>query len=155
MGTLGKTLGENVRRLREARGLSQADLARLVGKDQAYMSRFESGRYDHPHRDLLIAIADALHVSLAEVEGEAPPRVLTPYEANPAFRRFIDRLEAMPERERAGAMAVIDQILDFALQNLLQKDASQELTAPAKTETRPSTYKGPARQRKGGVRKKR
>ncbi len=60
-------LGENIRRLREQRGLSQLALARAAGIDQGHLSAIEHGKRPDPQVSVLNAIARALGVTLDEV----------------------------------------------------------------------------------------
>ena len=52
-----ETVHMRLRSLREARGLSQAALARALGFDQSYVTRYEIGRNDPPPK-YLKAVAD-------------------------------------------------------------------------------------------------
>ena len=72
---LQRTLGSHVRRLRKARGLSQAALATAAGVSVGNLSMIESGR-GNPRATTLAAIAAALEVnptSLLVEEPSAPP----------------------------------------------------------------------------------
>ena len=67
--------GDRLRRLREAKGWSQEELARQAGSvTQAQVSRLESGQRANPKATVLLALARALQVSvdelLREEEGE-------------------------------------------------------------------------------------
>lgn len=64
-------LAENVRALREARGLTQAQVARLAGIPRPTWTNMESGAAN-PTLSVLLKISDALHVRLDELLG--PPR---------------------------------------------------------------------------------
>ena len=65
------TLGDRIRQEREARGLTQADLAsRVGGVTSQYISMLESGKRDNPNRDMLRRLAAAFSISVAELEGE-------------------------------------------------------------------------------------
>lgn len=57
-----------LRELREARGLSQSQLAQLVGVDQSDLSHIEAGRHD-PRLDTALKLARALGVSVEELVG--------------------------------------------------------------------------------------
>jgi len=48
-------------RLRQRRGLSQAELAQLMGVRQETISRYENPEYDHPNLRPLRKIAENLH----------------------------------------------------------------------------------------------
>jgi transcriptional regulator with XRE-family HTH domain len=94
-------LGKFITTHREARGLSQSQLAKEIGAPRSSVHYWESGKYDpEPHR--LEALARALSVSyedLYELLGYAIP--------NPApaeyFRRRGYPREAVKEIERAVA----------------------------------------------------
>jgi transcriptional regulator with XRE-family HTH domain len=68
-----KTIAANVRRLRAARGLSAAGLARASGVARATLAELEAGR-GNPTVETLYGLASVLGVTLADllVEGEPP-----------------------------------------------------------------------------------
>jgi transcriptional regulator with XRE-family HTH domain len=86
--------GERVRRLREARNLTAAGLAERAGLAQSQVSRIESGAHVEVRRSTLVALADALGVSLDLLVGREPP----------AHQTAADRLERIAQelREQAG-----------------------------------------------------
>jgi len=86
----GANLAANVRRLREARGLSQQQMARLAGIPRPTWASLESGGAN-PTLAVLGRAASALSVSIEELIG--PPRT--------AARRFA--AAEVPERRRQGA----------------------------------------------------
>ena len=61
---------ENIRVIREKKGLSQADLADLVGVDQSTICRIEAGN-QRVYVDTLVVIAEALEVRPARLLPEA------------------------------------------------------------------------------------
>jgi XRE family transcriptional regulator, regulator of sulfur utilization len=86
----GANLAANVRRLREARGLSQAQMARLAGIPRPTWASLEAGGAN-PTLGVLARTAAALSVSIEELIG--PPRT--------AARLFP--AGAWPEKRRGGA----------------------------------------------------
>ena len=64
-------LGDNIRRLRMERELSQQDLADKVGVIQPAISQIESGAVN-PRYTTLLALAAALDVSLDELAKDEP-----------------------------------------------------------------------------------
>jgi phage repressor protein C with HTH and peptisase S24 domain/DNA-binding XRE family transcriptional regulator len=75
-------LKDNVKRLREAQGLSQADLGRLAGASQQVIADIESGRTLRPRQ--LFRIAEALGVAVGELDpsirgDHGPAPVAGPY----------------------------------------------------------------------------
>jgi len=61
-------LGENIKKYRKLRGLTQADLAERANISRSYLADVERNRY-HPSISTLLEIASALNVSLAELFG--------------------------------------------------------------------------------------
>lgn len=61
-----RQVGEQIRRVREARNLSQPDVCGRSGIDVATYSRIERG-HSSPLLDTLIRIADAIGVDLVEL----------------------------------------------------------------------------------------
>jgi len=65
---------EVLRRRRNERGMSQADLAKAVGVDTRQIRRYEAGE-QQPTLSVAVAIADALGIAIAELAGLPSPRV--------------------------------------------------------------------------------
>jgi transcriptional regulator with XRE-family HTH domain len=66
-----RILGSNVRRLRKAAGLSQAELANRMGVDRAYVSGLELGQRN-PTIVTLWHLGQALEIDLGEFFFQAP-----------------------------------------------------------------------------------
>jgi transcriptional regulator with XRE-family HTH domain len=66
MTDTAKKLGLNIKRLREAKGMTQGDLCRKLDVDRAYMSNVESGK-KNPTLATIERIASALDVSINEL----------------------------------------------------------------------------------------
>ena len=66
MSNPAKKLGENIRRIRLAKEMTQGDLCRKLGFDRAYMSNVESGK-KNPTLSTIERIAKALVVSIEEL----------------------------------------------------------------------------------------
>lgn len=66
MSNPAKKLGENIRRIRLAKGMTQGDLCRKLEVDRAYMSNVESGK-KNPTLSTIGRIAKALNVSIEEL----------------------------------------------------------------------------------------
>jgi transcriptional regulator with XRE-family HTH domain len=88
---LGAHLGRNIRQLRAARGLTQAQVARLAGLPRATWSNLESGAAN-PTLEVLRRVAGALQLSIEELLSR--PRSPT---------RLYAR-GSLPERSVAGAV---------------------------------------------------
>lgn len=61
--TIYATLGQNVRALRKARGLSQTELAQICNMEPSNLNRLENG-HTNPSVRTLMQIANALHLPL-------------------------------------------------------------------------------------------
>jgi transcriptional regulator with XRE-family HTH domain len=68
-----ETMGQRLRRLREAADMSQPELARAAGVPVGTLRNWEQGRRI-PRFDTAAAVAWALGVSLDDLAGEPPPR---------------------------------------------------------------------------------
>jgi transcriptional regulator with XRE-family HTH domain len=66
------TLGQTIKALREARGLSPAALADLARISRSYLSQIESGQMANPSATVLYRIARHLGTSIAILLGEPP-----------------------------------------------------------------------------------
>lgn len=68
-------LGENIRRLRQERGLCQEELGRRIGASKQSVSNWENGNIA-PSIDLLIRLADFFGVSTDYLLGREERRTL-------------------------------------------------------------------------------
>ena len=66
MTNSAKKLGDNIRRIRLAKEMTQGDLCRKLGVDRGYMSNVESGK-KNPTLSTIERIAKALDVSIEEL----------------------------------------------------------------------------------------
>ncbi len=65
-----RTVGQRVRKYREAQGYSLTDLARASGVSRSYLYQVESGE-SSPTEEKLVALARALGVSASDLLGES------------------------------------------------------------------------------------
>jgi transcriptional regulator with XRE-family HTH domain len=61
-------MGKTVRKLRQAKGLSQAEVAKRAGLSREYVNKIEAGKYDPP-LSTINAIAEALGVTARRLMG--------------------------------------------------------------------------------------
>jgi len=103
-------IGERIRALREARGVSRDALARACGMAAGSIYLIESGRRPHPSSESLEKIARGLRVYVSALyEGEPVPLGEAPREAVPLDMQ--PQGEWLKERLLSGAIAVetVDQ----------------------------------------------
>lgn len=72
-------LGENIKALRKAKGLSQQELAERLHVVRQTVSKWEQG-LSVPDSDLLVRLAEALEVTVAELLGTPEPESTAPRE---------------------------------------------------------------------------
>jgi len=66
MAQISKTLGQNIKRIRLKKRMSQGDICRAIEMDRSYMSASESGKKNVTIADLE-KLASALDVSVDEL----------------------------------------------------------------------------------------
>jgi transcriptional regulator with XRE-family HTH domain len=65
------SLGERVALLRRRRGLSQVELSNLIGRSESWVSQVERGARHLDRLSVLRKVADALEVSVADLQPTA------------------------------------------------------------------------------------
>lgn len=114
-----KNVGQNIARIRQARGLNQTQLAELVGVAQPHISRIENG-YEKPPLLLFRLIADKLHVSLADIVAD---------ERTAAELALIDAFRALPAGRQQGWLDMARLVQDQAEATAEEADGNLGQTA--------------------------
>jgi transcriptional regulator with XRE-family HTH domain len=102
--------GRRLVQLRQARGLTQVQLAQAAGTSQRVISHYETVA-EYPAVEVLIAIAKVLRVTTDELLGLKPPaRVLVtkPPPEDAALLRRLRLVSQLPERDRRAVLRLID-----------------------------------------------
>ena len=103
-------LSDRIKQLRTEAGLSQAELAKLVGgSDARQISRYENGRIT-PSLDATIRIAEALNISLDYLAIENTPRRPLHLEDHGLADRLTG-LSELDEDDRQSLLRVLDAFL--------------------------------------------
>ena len=68
MAPTARQMGNTVRRIRLAKGLSQADIAKRCKLSREYINKIEAGKYDPP-LSTINALAEALGVTARRLMG--------------------------------------------------------------------------------------
>lgn len=97
--------GDRLAELRRQRGLTQQDLADLVGATGPMIRGYERG-VAYPRVELLVRIADTLECSLDDLFGREPPKV-----ANRELQRLVERISTFPNSEQKIAVAVLEGLV--------------------------------------------
>ena len=112
MGVLTKGFGVRLRRLRESRGLSQKQLADLVGADVVQISRYERGQV-LPALETAAALALTLKASADELWlgiDASRPREEPVIEDLRLYQRFREA-EGLPQKDREAIILLVDGVL--------------------------------------------
>lgn len=88
-----KGIGHKIRKYRQLKGITQGELAKLVGSHQSNINRIENGRQNYTI-DFLFNLAHVLNIPEYEIFSDQP---LVPYESREPIMKFN-----MPEGELEG-----------------------------------------------------
>lgn len=90
-------LGQRLRKFRDDRGWTQAELAERAGVSKPYVSELESGAGRRPSGQILLKLADALGVTVADILGRQVVPSGDPHV--PASLREFAELRGLPESD--------------------------------------------------------
>lgn len=106
-----KDVGARLRRVREARDISQVELAKRLGVTQSNVSEMERG-IRSVTSDLAVKLARTLRVSVDEIlVGGNHTAEKTPLASVKLLRR-VQRIEKLPEARQRVVLKVIDALID-------------------------------------------
>jgi transcriptional regulator with XRE-family HTH domain len=111
--TPGQIVGRNVRAARDARLLSQRELAERSGVAKITIATLELGQRPHPRRRTVEKLADALGVDIAELLGSDYPK---------APRGVPDSLSELLRRRETRTDHLADEWLKDTLEGLSLED---------------------------------
>lgn len=112
MGALTKSFGLRLKSAREGKGLSQKQLAEMVGADPMQISRYERGQV-LPALETAVALAEALQTPADELWMGHPPSAASaepPIADLRLFQRFREA-ERLPRSDREAIILLIDGVL--------------------------------------------
>jgi transcriptional regulator with XRE-family HTH domain len=112
VGTLTKGFGLRLKKLRESRGLSQKQLADLVGADVVQISRYERVQVV-PALETAAALAQILKVSADELWlgiDATKPQEEPPIGDLRLYQRFREA-EGLPHKDREAIILLVDGVL--------------------------------------------
>jgi transcriptional regulator with XRE-family HTH domain len=118
------TLGSRIKRLRQERSWSQAQLGKRLGVHQKQISGYERGIH-FPQTDLLIRVAELFDVSLDFLAFDGREDTDRVRLADRELLERFEQIDQLSEADRATVKAVLDT---FILKSRFQKLAS---VAPA------------------------
>ncbi len=106
-----KDVGERVTALRKEQGLTQAQIAELLGISQQMVALYELGRRRIP-LDLLPEFARLLGVSIEGLFGAAPQTARRG--PTPKLQQQLERINRLPRSQQRFVMKMIDAVLTQA-----------------------------------------
>lgn len=95
-------IGDRVRAWRLHGGMTQAQVESLAGCSHNTISRIESGEVRWPRLETLTRIADALSISLEQLQFGMPRLQSRDGSACDAIDRLVEALRALPDDRRDG-----------------------------------------------------
>ncbi len=102
--------GKELRRLREAKGISQRKLGEMVGLASGYISRIERAEFKPPSEEKIVAMAEILGAnkdSLLALSGKVSSDVLDAVKSNPLnMPEIIRRIEGWGELSNLAMLSV-------------------------------------------------
>jgi transcriptional regulator with XRE-family HTH domain len=101
--------GQNLFRLRNARHLSQHQLARLIGVDQAVIAVYETRQLDPPV-SLVVRLAKVLGVSFDELIVEPKNLPEKPAALDPRILRKALEIASLPQKDRRAVYELIKKL---------------------------------------------
>lgn len=107
MAEVVKRLGERIRRMRKAKGLSQDQLAELSGLHTNYVGQVERGEKNLTI-ETLQKVVEGLDTSLEELF-----RFLGPMERKDALGQIVEMLAERPTSDQMMALNVLKTVLDW------------------------------------------
>lgn len=107
-----ESIGQRMRRLRKARGITQVEMAERLSTTQGIVSRYERGG-QRLHGELIVKLAEILDVSADELLGleVKQRRPLPPALKDRRLLVRMQRLDRLSNRDREMVIRMVDALL--------------------------------------------
>jgi transcriptional regulator with XRE-family HTH domain len=102
---LSMEIGERIKKVREARGLSQKEVASMIKMDQSQYSKLEKDRTD-PSVSTLAKVAKALGTQLSDLFADDLLRDVNSYDKS--LMEKISLIDSLDEDEKKSIFKIID-----------------------------------------------
>lgn len=106
-----ETIGQRLARLRRERGITQIELAEMLGVPQPMISAYENGGL-RLHGELIVELTKILDVSADQLLGLKDTKNATV--KNGRLLRKLQQLEMLPRRDKQALMRTIEAFLQRA-----------------------------------------
>lgn len=110
--TDGKTLGDRIREARKQKGMSQKDLAELIGIQREHVTSYETGRL-HLNDEMVVRFCRSLKVSSDSLLGITVAEKRTEFSLK-IFERF-KKLESLGPDKVKTALKLLDDFIEEEL----------------------------------------
>lgn len=101
--------GHRLAALRKSKGLTQVELAKLLGVSQRVITYYEN-EATRPPTQLLPKVAQVLERSIDELLGSAAVEVAAPPPKNKRFLKRLEVLENLPVQDQKMVLRLIDTL---------------------------------------------
>ncbi|MBI3218338.1 MAG: helix-turn-helix transcriptional regulator [Bacteroidetes bacterium] len=98
-------IGERIKKIREARGLSQKEIANMIKMDQSQYSKLEKDKTD-PSVSTLAKVAKALGIQLSELFANDLLKDVNSYDKS--LMEKITLIDQLDEDEKTSLFKIID-----------------------------------------------
>lgn len=102
--------GKKLRECREAKGLSQKDLAALLNTSHSVIGKYERDEMT-PSIEAAVKLANLLNTTVSYLLGENKDALLL---KDPAMLKRLQDIDAMPDEDRNGILYAIDGLIKAA-----------------------------------------
>lgn len=110
MENLTQKIGLRIRAARKFKGMTQSEVSRKTGLDQAYISRLENGTAEGSPAQIL-SIARAIGVPIAQLYDDQDETAKRVADLSDEAIEFARIWQALPEGERRAIKAAVEALL--------------------------------------------
>ncbi|MEQ8156671.1 MAG: helix-turn-helix transcriptional regulator [Clostridiaceae bacterium] len=115
--------GDNLKKWRKERKLTQAELAESVGVSGAYIQQLELGKKTNPSLEVVLKICSALQIAPFDLEFEYDDEDMYKYLMNKSMQNSLDVLQ----KELKEGIEIINIAVDFLISLGLSRDDLENL----------------------------
>lgn len=98
-------VGENIAKARKKSGITQQELAEVIGITQTLVSKYEKGKLQ-TSAEMIIRFANALNISADKLLGLT--EIMTEKDVSLKISRRMNKIETLPETEQRALLKTID-----------------------------------------------
>ena len=108
-----ESIGQRIARLRREKGMTQIELADILGVTQPVVSDYEHGAL-RVHGELIIQLAEIFGTSANEILGLEPKGKSDAPIKNRRLYRRVQAIDQLPKRDQEALLRTIDAFLSKA-----------------------------------------